>query len=161
TPAQTDTAVAPIPVVVETEDDLMVSRGSLASVVAVDPSWDKFFLPAAGFSALEAPTPGPTAWQSTTETQAGTTQIQLEPELGLDALPTLLHEKSQKQYRVTKAEGSLVTIEPSLETDIGERDIFSRSATFDPFAPVERNRQEHALYIGSESVLNLPTDAEI
>ena len=65
--------------------------------------------------------------------------------------------------RVIKADGNLVTIDPPLETSVGQQDEFRDRPVFEPFAEdgSERNRQEHTLYIGSESVLNLPTKADI
>jgi hypothetical protein len=161
TPTQTDTSQPADPVTFETEDDLMVSRGSLASLVGAKPLEDKFVLPPNGYFTIEPPKAGPTEWHLTSEAPQNAKQLQLEPELGLDALPTLLHVKTQKQYRVTKVEGSLVTIEPPLEALASDGDIFERSDLFDPFGAPERNRQEHVLYIGSESALNLPTRANI
>lgn len=161
TPAQTDTASVPEPVTLETDADLMVSRGSLAALVAVNPSADELFLPPDNFYSLAPSAVAPDTWRVVSEASAGSSQVQLEPELGLSLRPTLRHETSGKQYRVIEAEGALVTIDPALEDSVGDRDTFTRLPSFSPFAPGVRNRQEHALYIGSESVLNLPTDATI
>jgi hypothetical protein len=161
TPAQTDTGVAPEPVTLETDADLMVSRGSLAALVAVNPSGDEFFLAADNVYGLEPPAAAPDAWRAVSDVGEGSTQLQLEPELGLAGLPTLRHALTGKQYRVIKAEGTLVTLEPPLEHGVAEDDAFERVSAFAPFAKGTRNRQEHALYVGSESVLNLPTDATI
>jgi hypothetical protein len=163
TPAPVDAADATAPVTFETENPMMVTPGQLASVVGVNPAGDEFFLPGEGYSALEAPTPGPSEWQAISDAVLGSDQIQLEPAAGLDALPKLLHVTStgRKQYRVTKVDGNLVTIDPPLETDAAQDDVFQSVPVFSPFPEdqSERNRQEHALYIGSESSLNLPTKA--
>jgi hypothetical protein len=79
------------PVTFETERPLMLAPGRLADVVGVDPAQDAFYLPAAGFSSLEAPKPGPTEWVVKSDAAKGAKQLQLEPALGLDALPTLRH----------------------------------------------------------------------
>ena len=162
TPAQTDTSVPAEPVTFETEAALMVTPATLAHVIAADPVNDALYLPASAFSTLGPPSPKPDVWKSTSEFPSGTSQIQLEPLLGLEALPTLLHKPSNTQYRVSKADGPLVTIEPALKTAIAQGESFYDSSTFDPFAGVnEANRQEHVLYIGSESVLNVPANARI
>jgi hypothetical protein len=90
--------------------------------------------------------------------------LQLEPALGLDSLPTLEQKSTRFQYRVTKAEGGLVTIEPALQTNLNTGEHLVSPEYFEPFLvdPVtQRNRQEHAIYIGSESLLNLPAAATI
>jgi hypothetical protein len=161
TPAQTDTGVAPEPVTLETDADLMISRGSLSALAAVNPSGDEFFLAADNVHALDPPAAAPDAWRAVSDAGEGNSQLQLEPELGLSSLPTLRHASTGKQYLVVEAEGSLVTLEPPLEHGVAEDDTFERVSAFAPFADGTRNRQEHALYIGSESLLNLPTDATI
>jgi hypothetical protein len=174
TPPQTDTGDSPEPVTFETEDDLMIVPGALASLYAVDPAEDAFYAAPDGFSSLDAPKPGPRSWTVKTTAKAGSTQIQLDPAMGLDALPTLLHKPTSLLYRVTKADGGLVTIDPPIGTpdfkfgvtasapqDLPENDVLTLQSSFDPFGDARRNRQEHALYIGSESLLNLPTEAKI
>lgn len=148
--------------------------GTLASVVGADPASDSFFLMDAAFSKLEPAKPSPTDWVVQADAPAGATELQLQPALGLDALPTLLSLTDGLQYRVTKAEGGLVTIDPPVGTPqsgasattaaaagLSARSHLTLSQSFDPFGAAERNRQEHALYLGSESVLNLPTAATI
>ncbi len=164
-----------LPVTFETERELQIIPGTLSDLVGVDAPNDAFYLPPTKLLALESPKAIPSEWIVKSAASVGSKQLQLEPELGLDALPTLFHEKSRQHYRVTKAEGGIVTIEPpwgEIETkagaetpgtaealEAGER--LTRYSAYDPFGPAERNRQEHLLYLGSEALLNLKADAEI
>ncbi|HLK48651.1 MAG TPA: hypothetical protein VKT49_10985 [Bryobacteraceae bacterium] len=174
TPPPSSSAASSEPVTFETEDDVMLVPGSLASLCAVDPSQDAFYLPPAGFSSLDGPKPGPDSWTVQSTAKANSLQIQLQPALGLDALPTLLHQPTNLLYRVTKAEGGLVTVDPPVGTpeivpgqppaaaqDLQAGQILTLQSSFDPFGAARRNLQQHALYIGSESLLNLPADAQI
>jgi hypothetical protein len=162
------------PVTFETEEDVMIVPGTLQALYAVDPGADAFYKAIDGFSSLDPPKPGPTSWKVKTLAKGGATQIQLDPALGLDALPTLLDNTTKLLYRVTKAEGGLVTVDPPVGTqdavsgtpklspqDLPADRILTLQTTFDPFGSAHRNLQEHALYIGSESLLNLPTAATI
>jgi hypothetical protein len=162
------------PVTFETEEPVMIVPGTLAALNAVDPVEDAFYRAPDGFSALDPPTPGPKSWTVKTLATGGSTQIQLDPALGLDALPTLLDPTTNLLYRVTKAEGGLVTVDPPVGTadpvsgapasspqDLPANRTLTLQTTFDPFGAAHRNLQEHALYIGSESLLNLPTAATI
>jgi hypothetical protein len=152
----------------------MIVPGTLAALYAVDPGEDAFYKAPDGFSSFDAPTPGPTSWTVKTLAAGGSTQIQLDPALGLDALPTLLDPTTNLLYRVTKAEGGLVTVDPPVGTadpasgapasspqDLPAGRTLTLQATFDPFGAAHRNLQKHELYIGSESLLNLPTAATI
>jgi hypothetical protein len=162
------------PITFETEKDLMIVPGTLAALVAVDPSEDAFYRAAASILSLDPPKPGPQSWTVKALAKANSTQIQLDPALGLDALPTLLDDTNHLLYRVTAAQGGLVTVEPRVGVadavfngtanapqDLPANTVLKLAATFDPFGAAKRNRQEHAVYIGSESLLNLPTAATI
>jgi len=164
------------PVTFETQEDVMIVPGTLAGLYAVDPGADAFYQAPAGFSSLDPPAPGPKSWKVTTLAKGGSTQIQLDPAMGLDALPTLVDQSTIPNlvYRVTKAEGGLVTVDPpvgvidpvfgtppSAPKDLPANAVLSLETVFDPFGIAHRNLQEHALYIGSESLLNLPTTAKI
>jgi hypothetical protein len=162
------------PVTFETDQSLTIVPGALASIVGADPANDAFYRPPAGFSVLEAPKAVPHRWLVKTDAPAGATRIQLEPELGPDDLPTIVHTASGQHYRVTKVEAGIVTIEPpvgQVETKgeaspaaslpLSEGDELTRLTAFAPFGDVERNRQEHELYIGSETLLNLKAAARI
>jgi len=173
-PPPSTTGASPEPITFETEEDVMIVPGTLAALYAVDPAADAFYCAPDGFSSLDPPKPGPTSWTVTTLAPANSTQIQLDPPLGLDALPTLVHQPTNLMYRVTKAQGGLVTVDPPVGVgdsvfgttpttpqDLAAGEILTLVTTFDPFGPAHRNLQEHDLYIGSESLLNLATAAKI
>ena len=174
TPAQADSSASPEPVTFETEQSLLLIPGALAAVVGANAGSDQFYLPPAGFSSLDPPKPGPSEWTVQSLAKVGATQLQLQPALGLDTLPTLLHQRTGLEYRVVEAAGGLVTIDPpvgapnpsldaigGLDVTLQAGDRLTAAAAFDPFNPTERNRQEHAVYVGSESLLNIPADAEV
>lgn len=163
-----------LPVTFETEKELQIIPGTLADLVGVDAPNDAFYLPPTKLLALEPPKAIPSEWTVKSPASVGSKQLQLEPELGLDALPTLFHAESKQQYRVTKAEAGIVTIEPpwgEVEPKIGVEpatpeameagERLTRYSAYDPFGPAERNRQQHFVYLGSEALLNLKADAEI
>ena len=54
----------------------------------------------------------PNRWRVKAAAPIGATQIQIEPELGADDLPTLMHMKSGQHDRVVGVEGGIVTIDP-------------------------------------------------
>jgi hypothetical protein len=176
TPPASGTAGSAQPITFETQTSVQIVPGSLATLVGVDVAADAYYLPPAGFSALRAPEPGPTAWEVTTDANGGATELQLQPEQGLDALPTLLHEPSNREYRVTSAKAGLVTIDPPVGTPepppnappatgslpgLATDQPLRAVTRFAPFGGTSRDRQYHALYVGSESLLNLPTAGQI
>ena len=161
-PPPSVTASSPEPVTFETEEDLMIVPGTLAALYAVDPADDAFYKAPDGFSSLNAQAAGPTRWTVKTTAKAGSSQIQLDPALGLDARPTLLHRPTNQLFRVTKVQGDLVTVDPPVGArELQAKEILELQTTFDPFGDARHNLQEHAVYIGSESLLNLPTAARI
>ena len=87
--------------------------------------------------------------------------LQLSPELGLE--PGLVLSIGGKEYRVTAVDRTIVTIEPPLEAvdGIDFATVASKVTLFAPFSGAARNRQEHALYIGDENVLNIEAEASI
>jgi hypothetical protein len=162
------------PATFETEQSLTIVPGSLASIVGADPANDAIYRPGSGFSVLAAPSAVPTRWRVKTAAPIGATQIQLEPEAGLEDLPTIVHTGSNQHYRVVAVEAGIVTIDPPVgqvetkgdaspptPTPLAEDDEMRRLTLFAPFDPSERNRQEHALYIGSEAALNIKAPARI
>ena len=65
---------------------------------------------------------------------------------------------------MTQAQGGLVTIDPPLAQAVQVSDPVTRLDSFTPFGTVgtlARNLQVHAVYIGSQSLLDLPTGATI
>src|SRR5689334_9990442 len=102
------------PVVFETERPLMLIPGALTALVAADPVNDTFFRPPAALLSVEPPKPSPSAWVVKARASAGSTRIQLEPAVGLDLKPTLLHQGTRQQYQVTAAEGDIVILDRAL-----------------------------------------------
>jgi hypothetical protein len=163
-----------VPVVFETESPLRIMPGRLASLVSADPATDAYYLPPGAVLATEAPLPSPDEWIVKARAAALATQVQLTPELGLDRNPVLFHVPTGRQYRVTKADGEFVTLDPPIGAEaqapeagtpapagFNEGDRLRRVSLHDPFSGFERNQQEHAVYIGSSSLLNLKSAATI
>jgi hypothetical protein len=164
TPPQTQTGASPEPVTFETEDDVMIVPGSLAALLAVDPPNDAFYQAPAGFSSLTAPTLGPSRWTVKTDAAIGATQIQLDPAQGLDALPSLFDAKNAQLYKVTAAQGGLVTVNPPVAAALSAGpppDTLSLQNSFEPFGAARRNLQEHDVYLGSLALLDLSSNANI
>lgn len=161
TPPQAPAGSSPEPITFETEHDLMIVPGSLAALIGADPANDAFYQAPAGFSALQPPAPGPDSWNVVTIAPAGSAQIQLSPPLGLDSLPTLLDPATNTLYIVSAAQGGLVTVDPPVVQTLQQGAPLSLQNSFTPFSSPRRNLQEHAVYIGSDSLLNLPTNATI
>lgn len=161
------------PVIFETIDALRILPGTLATLVAVDPAADAFYLPTPGVFNLGAPAPVPTSWQLKSDAPVGATTLQLDPPLGLSAGLTLV-DPSGQEYRVTAVQGAIVTVDPPIGTiepkggnppaagsTLVAGTVMTSLDVFTPFSQTERNRQQHALYIGSTAGLNIDTDAWI
>jgi len=149
------------PVKFETESALRILPGTLATIVAVDPSGDHFYTPVPDIFRAAAPPLVPNSWQLKTDAAAGAATLQLDPPLGLDVGITLV-DPSGLQYAVTAVQGAMVTIAPPLGAALGAATaVMTRLDSFMPFGPNERDRQEHALYIGSPTSLNVDSEAWI
>jgi hypothetical protein len=147
------------PVNFETERPLRVLPGTLATIVAADPTRDAFFTPPADIFAAEQPAPVPRSWRLKSEALAGKT-LQLDPPLGL-APGLTLRDPAGRQYDITDAQGGLVTIDPALAAPLDAGDEMTRLDQFTPFGEEQRNRQEHSIYIGSVDGLNIEAPALI
>ena len=151
---------AETPVNFETETALRILPGALATLVAVDPKQDAFFLAPSGLFSLEPPALVPTAWTLKSDALAQATSLQLDPPAGLDP-GIVLSDPGGRPYRIVAAAGAIVTIEPPLDAALDASTILRRVDTFTPFGPLERNQQEHSLYIGSAGALNVEAKATI
>jgi hypothetical protein len=143
----------------ETEKDLRVVPGRVEAIVGVDGGQDAFYLAPPGLTDLSPTEAAPTRWTPKSFVAAGATTVQLDPEGGL-AEGTIL-EAGGQQYRVTKVDKDLVTIEPPLATELSAADGVSKVETFTPFGGTARNWQAHALYFGDSELLNVEAEARI
>jgi hypothetical protein len=144
-------------VVFETEKDLRVAPGRLATVVGID--GDAYSLAPPGLSNLDPLDSTPTRWQPKAFTAAGAVTLQLDPDSGLaagDFIQTGGHE-----YRVLKVDKDLVTIDPPLDGDLPSSEVVSKVDRFAPFDPSTRNWQKHELYLGDTDLLNIEAEATI
>lgn len=170
---QLQVSAGDVPINFETEKPLRILPGSLATIVAADPKSDAFFLPTSGIFNLEEPPLLPSSWRLKSDAAVGADQLQLDPPVGLAAGMTLSDPAGQ-HYRVTATQGAIVTIEPAVGTiepkpgveaaagtALTAGTVISRVDVFTPFSTTERNRQEHALYLGSAGALNIETPAWI
>lgn len=147
--------------VFESEADVLLVPARVAQVVAVDPARDAYYLPPPGLTSLDALPPVPTQWRVRSFAAAGSERLQLEPALGLAAGMILAIDG--RQYRVTKLDDDIVTVDPAVDAPdgIAQDAIASKVAAFDPFDGAARNRQNHALYLGHTDLLNLEAAATI
>jgi hypothetical protein len=146
-------------VVFETEKDVRVIPGVLDLVVGADADADAFYLPAPGLSDLQPLKPVPTEWQLKSFTAAGAQKVQLDPEAGLTAEMIVL--AGGQQYRVTHVDKDIVTIDPPLAGELPAGSPVLKVTRFAPFDGAARNRQEHALYLGHQDLLNIEAAATL
>jgi hypothetical protein len=164
------------PVVLETEQALRILPGAVVAVVAVDPQFDAFFLPPPRIIALSPPKAPVSEWRLKSDAGPAATQIQLEPAVGIEIGMLLCEPTNTLSYQVkAAADGGLVTIAPGIGTEntalicgttqatngLAEGSRLLRVDSFTPFDGAQRNRQEHALYIGAMNALDIQTAAVI
>lgn len=146
-------------VVFETETEVRLLPGKLDVVVGVDGQADAVYLPPPGLSDLEPLPPLPSQWQLKSFAAAGATTLQVDPETGL-AVDVVL-EADRQQYRITKVDKEIITIEPPLTADLAGATTLRKVTSFTPFDGVTRDRQEHALYLGQKELLDVESAATI
>ncbi|HJQ36747.1 MAG TPA: baseplate J/gp47 family protein [Thermoanaerobaculia bacterium] len=147
-------------VIFETENDVRLVPGRLATVIGVDGDEDAVYLPPPGLSDLEPLEPLPTQWQLKSFAPAGAKTLQVDPETGLKA--DMVLEADAHQYRITKVDGEIITIDPPLAGDLDEAtSVLRKVTTFAPFDGKTDNRQEHALYLGHKELLDIESEATI
>ncbi|MFO1207179.1 MAG: hypothetical protein U1E63_15895 [Burkholderiales bacterium] len=66
-----------------------------------------------------------------------------------------------QQYRITKVDKDIVTLDPPLTQDQREQSTAAKVTAFMPFDGAARNRQEHGLYIGHKELFNIEAAATI
>jgi hypothetical protein len=150
---------AGLPIILESEKDVLLLPGLLKTLVAVDAGKDAFFLPPPGLSSLAPLASLPTQWQLKSFTSAGATKLQLNPEQGLAV--DLLVEVGGKQYRLSAVDKDIVTIEPPLVEDQPESSLVTKVDSFAPFDGAAQSRQEHGLYLGHKELFDIEAPATI
>lgn len=146
-------------VVFETEKDVRVVPGQLDMVVGVDADQDAFYLPPPGLNDLKPLESLPTEWRVKSFAAAGSTKLQLDPELGL--VVGMLIEANGAQYTVLEIDNGLVTIDRPLESELTSEVRITKVTTFTPFEGTAFNSQQHSLYLGDSDLLNVEAAAAI
>ena len=149
-------------VVFETSRAIALVPGSIAALVGIDATDDRIFLPpegVVGAGLLREP-----AIERTLPSGAGAGEDKLQISLATGlAVGTILRigtAADASQHRVVELEGDLATIDPPLERTFGAGTPVTVVTDFAPFAG-QRNRQSHALYLGHETLLNVPSALSI
>jgi hypothetical protein len=158
-PVRMQVDAAGLPVVFETEQDVLVIPGRLQVVVVVDAGADAIYMAPPGFSDLQPLEPLPVQWELKSFAAAGSRKLQLDPESGLTA--EMIIAVDGGEYRIVEADKGIVTIEPGLDSDISTSTTLRKVTTFTPFDSSARNRQEHVLYLGDLDLLNVDAAATI
>jgi hypothetical protein len=148
-----------VPVAFETEQDVRVIPGGIASVVAVDADADAFYLPAPGLSDLQPLEPLPVEWELKTFAAASAKTLQVTPDTGL--AKGMFIEAGGRQYEIEEANGEIVKITVPLSADLPPGTLLRKVTVFTPFEAGTQNQQEHALYLGHMELLNIEAAATI
>lgn len=151
------------PVIFETETRIDLVPGTIAAVRGLDAGTDAVSMPAAAFLTAKLPRATPIERRLRSGAAAGATKLQVDPAAGLEVgmLLELGAGDAARHYEAVAVEGDLVTIAPPLEVAL-DKDATAREVTgFAPFGASTRNHQSHSLYLGHESVLDLPSAVTI
>lgn len=148
-----------VPLVFETEKDVRVIPGGIASVVAVDADADAFYLPAPGLSDLQPLEPLPVEWELKTFAAAGVKTLQVTPDTGL--VKGMVVDAGGRQYEIEEVNGEIIKITFPLVGNLPDGTLLRKVSVFTPFEAGTHNQQEHALYIGHMDLLNLEAPATI
>lgn len=145
------------PVIFETIEDLSLAGGRIVAVRGVDAVEDRIFLPAET-SASNAQ-PASTIRRVKSGASTGAEKLQIGPAAGLapGMIIRLGAAANSPQHRITKVEGDLITFDPGLGQSVGDDTPVTTVTEFAPFAPGTRNRQTHVLYLGHETLFDLPS----
>jgi hypothetical protein len=154
-----DTAAGPV--VFETETDITLVPGRLATLVAVDPADDALYLPPPGIDNVEPQPVLPDSWRTKAFAPGGAARLQLDPALGLD--PGMLLLVGGHQYQLTEVDKDIVTFDPPLPPadGIDAGTVVTKVASFAPFDGQAQNRQAHVLYLGDDELLDIKAKAVI
>jgi hypothetical protein len=148
-------------VMFETESTLTISPARIASLVAS--RGDAICLPPPGLSSLAPKEAKPTRWKLKSSAAAGSTILQVTPDLGLE--PGQLLRIGSSEHDVVSVDGDLVTIKPPLDATVAEATVAVPTdiTLIEGFTPFEstRNWQEHALYLGDDELFHIESEATI
>ena len=155
----------------ETQTDILVVPGSIAALIGANPAGDNYVPPPAGLLSVGPPTGTQTAWTTLAAANYPVTVLQLSSAGGL-AVGEIL-EIAGTQVRITALQSNVVTFTPALQSSASGAcgDIAGGSlpagtavqlmASFAPFASGAVAVQEHSLYLGDSTLLELTGAAQI
>jgi len=151
------------PVMFETERGIVLAPGAISTLAAVDAATDAIFLSPGGVAGGALPRTAPPRRSVRGGAAAGASQLQVSPASNLEAgtVLSLGTGEAARQYRVTAIEGELITVEPPLDAALASGDRAVEVTDFAPFGGASRNRQFHALYLGHETLLDVPSALSI
>jgi hypothetical protein len=149
------------PVVFETSGAIALVPGSIGALIGVDADQDRIFRPPDGVVA--AALPRAPAAERTLRGGAAAGEDKLQVSLATDlAEGTILAigGDGAREHRITAIEDDLITVEPPLERTLERDTAVAVVSDFAPFAG-HRDQQSHALYLGHETLLNVPSALSI
>ena len=146
------------PVIFETLGDVTLIGGGIIAIRGVNAGADAITLPPDAFTSLD-PKPPEVARFLKSSASAGATKLQLNPVAGLEAgmILKLGPAADAPQHRITALEGDLVTIDPPLGQSVSVNLAVTTLSGFAPFAAGTRSRQSHVLYLGHETLFDVPS----
>lgn len=146
----------------ETRSAIALAPGAIVALVAVDAEKDQIFLPPASVVRPTLPREPVVERALTSGGGPGADKLQISLAAGL-APGTILSVGAgggAAEHRVVEIDNDLVAIDPPLDRTFGSGAPVTVTAEFTTFAG-HRDRQAHALYLGHETLLNLPSALSI
>lgn len=175
-PVQVQATAGEQQVMFETTSLVEITASALSAVIAADPSKDAYYEPPADILSMEPPKNLPSQWRLLSDGIKGSSSLQLDPLEGLESGVLIRATKpTAAQYRIVGVKDGLVNVAPRVGTPqssddavaaaqgvvIPEGEIVKRVSEFEPFASDTRDVQEHAVYVGSTTALDIKSSARI
>jgi hypothetical protein len=147
------------PIVFETERGIALVPGTIAALRAADAASDSIYLPPPGIVAGALPRAEPMVRVLRSGAAAGADKLQVDPVAGLapGMMLRLGLGPDAPQHVIVGLESELLTIDPPLDATLADDTPVREVTDFAPFAPGARDRQSHALYLGHETLLDVPS----
>ena len=164
------------PVVFETTEAMTVTPAVVTALYAADPSVDAYFSAPRGMLGLDLPPEQQNRWVVLADAPANSRKLQLDPPGGLAPGLVLETEGSDKrQFTVLSVTDGVCDIEPAVGDTrdaatggltttlpgLPARTTMRRVSEFAPFSGAARDKQQHAVYIGAKSALDVEAEAAI